>query len=124
LLVRVQIDALTNGVVVTPHRSIGSPTSLGEVSWDALPELDESWTVTIPSLSSRELWLDLDLGAVKPGEHKLNLRLQALNGAGVLDAPTHPHTVPPPEPAVEIAHTETTFSPPPSPRRNTIRKVN
>ena len=103
LLVRVQIDALTNGVVVTPHRSIGSPTSLGEVSWDALPELDESGTLAIPSLSSRELWLDLDLGAVKPGEHKLNLRLQALNGAGVLDAPTHPHTVPPPETAVEIA---------------------
>ncbi|MEI2725961.1 MAG: glycoside hydrolase domain-containing protein [Verrucomicrobiota bacterium] len=103
LLVRVQIDPLTNGVVVTPHRSIGSPTSIGDVSWDALPELDESWTLTIPSLSSRELWLDLDLGAVKPGEHKINLRLQALNGAGVLDAPTHPHTVPPPETTVEIA---------------------
>ena len=103
LLVRVQLDPPTNGVVVTPHRSIGSPTSLGEVSWDALPELDDSWTLTIPSLSSRELWLDLDLAAVKPGEHKLNLQLQALNGAGVLDAPTHPHTVPPPETAVEIA---------------------
>ena len=103
LLVRVQIDPLTNGIVVTPHRSVGVPTSLGEVAWDALPELDETGTLTIPSLTSRELWLDVDLGAAKPGEHKLNLRLKALNGAGVLDAPTHPHSVPPPETAVEIA---------------------
>ncbi len=102
LLVRVLIDPLTNGVIVTPHRSVGVPTSLGEISWDALPELDETSTLTIPSLASRELWLDVDLGAAKPGEHQIKLRLQALNGAGVLDAPTHPHTVPPPETAVEI----------------------
>ncbi len=103
LLVRVQLGPLTNGVVVTPHRSVGVPTSLGEVSWDALPELDETGTLAIPSLASRELWLDVDLGAAKPGEHQVKLRLQALNGAGVLDAPTHPHTVAPPETAVDIA---------------------
>jgi len=103
LLVRVQLDPLTNGVVVTPHRSLGGPTSLGEIAWDALPELDETATLLIPSLASRELWLDVDLGAVKPGEHQVKLKLLALNGAGVLDAPTHPHTVLPPETAVEIA---------------------
>jgi len=103
LLVRVQMEKLTNGMVVTPHRSVGVPTSLGEVSWDALPELDESWTLTIPSLQSRELWLDLDLATTKPGAHKVNLRLQALNGAGVLDAPTGPHSVPPPETRIEIS---------------------
>ncbi len=102
LLVRVQMDPLPGGVVVTPHRSVAVPTSLGEVSWDALPELDETGTLAIPSLASRELWLDVDLGAAKPGEYKVKLRLQALNGAGVLDAPTHPHAVPPPETAVEI----------------------
>ncbi|MBI3849458.1 MAG: VCBS repeat-containing protein [Verrucomicrobia bacterium] len=102
LLVRVQMDPLTNGIVVTPHRSVGVPTSLGEVAWDALPELDETATLVIPSLASRELWLDVDLAGAKPGEHKLRLRLQALNGAGVLDAPAHPHSVPPPETAVEI----------------------
>jgi len=75
---------------------------MGGISWDALPELDQSGTVTIPSLASREVWLDVDLGEAKPGEHQVKLRLQALNGAGVLDAPTHPHTVPPPETAVEI----------------------
>lgn len=103
LLVRVQIDPLTNGVVVTPHRSVAVPTSLGEVSWDAMPELDQTGTLAIPSLTSRELWLDLDLATTKPGDHQVKLRLQALNGAGVLDAPTHPHTVPPPETGVEIA---------------------
>jgi outer membrane protein assembly factor BamB len=102
LLVRVQIDALTNGLVVTPHRSVGVPTSLGEVSWDPLPELDETSTLMIPSLASRELWLDIDLAHVKPGDHHIKVRLQALNGAGVLDAPTNPHTVPPPETTIEI----------------------
>ncbi|MEK7685281.1 MAG: PQQ-binding-like beta-propeller repeat protein [Verrucomicrobiota bacterium] len=103
LLVRVRMDPLTNGVVVTPHRSVGVPTSLGDVSWDPLPALDETGTLAIPSLASRELWLDVDLGAAKPGEHQIKLRLQALNGAGVLDAPTHPHAVPPPETAVELS---------------------
>jgi hypothetical protein len=103
LLVRVQFDALTNGIIVIPHRSVGVPSSLGEVAWDALPVLDETGTLSIPSLASRELWLDVDLSAAKPGEHQIKLRLQALNGAGVLDAPTHPHTVPPPETGVEIA---------------------
>jgi len=103
LLVRVQIDALTNGLIVTPHRSVGVPTSQGEVSWDALPELDETGTLTIPSLASRELWLDIDVGTVAPGGYEIKLRFQALNGAGVLGAPTHPHSVPPPETAVQIA---------------------
>jgi outer membrane protein assembly factor BamB len=102
LLVRVQFEALTNGVIVIPHRSVAVPTSLGGVAWDALPELDETGTLTIPSLASRELWLDMDLGGVKPGDHQVRLRVQALNGAGVLDAPKHPHTVPPPETGVEI----------------------
>ena len=67
LLVQVKFDALTNGIVVVPHRSVGVPTSLGKVAWDALPELDESGTLTIPSLASRELWLDVDLPAPSPG---------------------------------------------------------
>jgi outer membrane protein assembly factor BamB len=102
LLVRVQHEPLTNGAILTVHRSIGVPTSLGEISWDALPELDESGTVTIPSFQSREIWLDLDLRELKSGDHKINLRLQALNGAGVLDGPTGPATVPPPESKIEI----------------------
>lgn len=103
LLVRVQFDALTNGLVVTPHRSVAVPTSLGETSWDALPELDETGTLAVPSLASRELWLDVDLSRAKPGEHQVKLRLQALNGAGVLDGPSSPRSVPPPETEVVLA---------------------
>jgi outer membrane protein assembly factor BamB len=102
LLVRIQIEGATNGILVTPHRSVGVPTSLGEVSWDPLPELDESATLTIPSLTSRELWLDIDLAQAKAGNQWVRVRLQALNGAGVLDAPANPHTVPPPETTVQI----------------------
>jgi len=103
LLVRVRIEGATNGVIITPHRSVGVPTSLGEVSWDPLPELDESATLTIPPLTSRELWLDIDLANAKACEQQLQVRLQALNGAGVLDAPANPHAVPPPETTVKIA---------------------
>jgi hypothetical protein len=103
LLVRVHLEPTTNDIVVTPHRSVGVPTSLGEVSWDPLPELDESATLSIPSLASRELWLDVDLGGAKAGERRLKVRLQALNGAGVLAAAEYPQAVPPPETKVEIA---------------------
>src|SRR5439155_9924731 len=74
LLVRVQIPTLTNGLIVTPHRSVAVPTSLGEESWDALPELDETGTLAIPSLASRELWLDVDVGTAAPGAHQIKLR--------------------------------------------------
>ena len=102
LLVRVVVDALTNGVVATPHRSVAVPSSQGDNSWDALPELDETGTISIPPFTSRELWLDLNLRDVKPGEHRVGVRLQSINGAGVLDGPKHPHTVPPPETTIEI----------------------
>ena len=102
LLVRVQFDALTNGLAVTPHRSVAVPTSLGEASWDALPELDETGTLAVPSLASRELWLDVDLGKGRPGDQQVKLRLQALNGAGVLDGPSSPQSVPPPETEVVL----------------------
>ncbi len=103
LLVRVLIDGLTNGVRVTPRHSLGVPTSLGEVAWDPLPELDNSATLSIPSLASRELWLDIDLADAKPCDQQvIQVRLQALNGAGVLDAPATPHSVPPPETKVLI----------------------
>ncbi len=103
LLVRLQIEAPTNGIVVTPHRSVGVPSSLGEAAWDALPELDESGTITIPSLASRELWLDMELGEGKPGWDRGRLGLQGVNGAGVVGGAAGPHTVPPPETTVEIA---------------------
>lgn len=103
LLVRVRIEGATNGIVATAHRSLGVPTSLAETSWDALPELDESATLSIPPLGTREVWLDLDLGQAQPGNRQVVVRFLALNGAGVLDSSPSPHTVPPPESSVQIA---------------------
>jgi len=103
LNVRLQIESLPDGIRLTPLRSVATPTSLGEMSWDALPELDQSGIITIPSLTSREIWLDVEIAAVQAGEHKIDLRLYALNGAGVLDAPTNPHPVPAPVTDVAIS---------------------
>ncbi|MBI5093575.1 MAG: PQQ-binding-like beta-propeller repeat protein [Candidatus Hydrogenedentes bacterium] len=101
LQVRAVLDAPAGGPVVTLLRTTPVPTSLGEVAWDAMPELDESNVIDIPSLSSRELWLDVNVGAAQPGSHRIAVKLQALNGAGVLDAPKNPHTEPAPETLVE-----------------------
>ncbi len=103
LQVRVLVDVPADGPTATPHRSVSVVTSLGETSWDPLPELDESAVMTVSSLASRELWLDVDAGGVQPGQHTVKVRLQALNGAGVIEGPRSPQAVPPPEAAVEIA---------------------
>ncbi len=99
---RIVIDNQTRGIKLTPLHSMNTVTSLGEESWDALPEIDESGIIQIPSLASREVWLDIEIGNIKPGKHDLEMTLQALNGAGVLDSPTNPHAVPAPETKVKI----------------------
>ena len=103
LNVRLQIESLPDGIRLTPLRSVATPTSVGEMSWDALPQLDESGVIGIPSLSSREIWLDVDVGAGQPGTHEIDLHLYALNGASVLDAPTNPHPVPAPVTDVAVS---------------------
>jgi hypothetical protein len=101
---RVQVSAKTQegGPSLTLRKSVDVPTSLGEVAWDPLPELDESSTLAIPSLETREAWLDIDIGSATPGSHRIEVTFHSLNGAGVLDAPTTPHSVSPPETKVEI----------------------
>jgi len=84
-------------------RSVNTITSLGNESWDPLPALDESSIITIPSLKSREVWLDLDLAHAKPGEYKIKIVFQSLNGAGIIDAPSNPHGISAPETVVEIS---------------------
>jgi len=114
LQVQVQIDSLPAGMSVTMHRSACTPSSIGEISWDALPELDESSVIEIPSLSSRELWLGIATGAVAPGSHRFKITLLALNGSGVLDAPSHPHAIPAPRSHVAVTMNVLPFSMAPS----------
>jgi chitin disaccharide deacetylase len=100
---RVVLSNTVSGIKVTLLHAINTVTSLGEESWDALPELDESGVVSIPPLSSREVWIDLELEPNSTGKQNLEFTIQALNGAGVLDAPTNPHEVPAPETKVIVA---------------------
>ncbi|MFV2067127.1 MAG: PQQ-binding-like beta-propeller repeat protein, partial [Pirellulales bacterium] len=102
LQVRVHIDVDDTGPKVVAHRSVCVPTSVGTRSWDPLPELGEASLLSIPSMASRELWLDVETGTAAPGEHPITVRLQAIDGAGVLDGPKTPRSVPPPETSVAI----------------------
>jgi outer membrane protein assembly factor BamB len=102
LQVRALINVAPGGPIVTPHRSVSVPTSLGGEAWDALPELDESAVVTVLPLKSAELWLDCDAGGARPGRYTITVRLYALNGVGVIDGSGSPQTVPPPETSVEV----------------------
>ena len=102
LQVRVHLPQPPAGLAVTPLYSIPIPTSQGEEAWDALPEMDESAVISIPSLTTREVWLDIQIGEVEPGQHALTAVFQALNGAGVMEAPANPHGVPAPETRVQL----------------------
>jgi len=102
LQVRTHLPQPPAGLVVTPHYSIPIPSSQGEDAWDALPEMDESAVISIPSLTTREVWLDIQIGDIEPGQHVLTAAFQALNGAGVMEAPANPHGVPAPETRVQL----------------------
>ncbi len=103
LQVRAIVEAPATGPAVALHYSRSVPTGAGDMSWDPLPECDDASTLAIPPLSARELWLDVEVGACAPGDHSIKVRLQALNGAGVLEAGENPPGLGPPETAVEIA---------------------
>jgi len=101
LAVRVSITS-PEGVTVTPRRALGVVTAAGNTAWDALPPLDETSIISIPSLSSAQLWLEVAVGQVAAGEHRVHVRMQALNGAGVLEAAHNEQAVAPPESSVEL----------------------
>ena len=102
LNVQVLVESEEGGPSAIVRRPVSVPTSLGERSWDPLPELDDSSVVTIPSLSSREVWFEVHIGEAAPGPHALTVRLLALDGAGVL-APRNAQPMPAPETRVEMA---------------------
>ncbi len=96
------ITKRVDGIKITPLRSLNTFTAMGEESWDSMPEIDESSIISIPSLKTREVWLDIDLANTKAGQHKIEVIFQSLNGAGIIDIPKNPHGVPAPETKVEI----------------------
>ena len=114
LQVRVVIEIAPGGPVVTPFRSIAVPTSQGGMAWDPLTELDNTSVITIPSLSASEVWLDSEFDRVKPGNYKVTIRFQALNGSGVLEGSVSNQDVPAPETDVEVNYQALPFALAPS----------
>ena len=101
LQVRVAIEA-PEGVTVVPQRAFPVPTAAGLVSWDALAELDDTRALTIPSLSTQQLWLVAATDEAAAGDRQITVHLQAINGAGVLEAPQTEQEIVPPETTVHI----------------------
>lgn len=103
LRVRVVAETAGDALGIDLFNSVDVPTSIGETSWDPLPEIDETSTVTIPPLLSREVWLDIAVAENAAGTCTAKVKFQALNGAGVFEEPSNAHDVAPPEVVAEIA---------------------
>lgn len=101
LHVQVRIEAPA-GVQVTPRQAFPVPTSNGLVSWDPLPELDQASAIAVPSLETRQLWLEVEPGNAA-GRQEITVRLLALDGAGSLDGSRRDRTVAPPETTVAVS---------------------
>lgn len=108
---RILVETSDPAVTVTPRHAISVPTSLGAMSWDPLPTLDQSGVISIPPLSTRQIWLDV-VAPTTSGKYRVTVRCLALNGAGVLET-TNPASVPPPEAQTEIDLDVLAFEPAP-----------
>lgn len=68
-----KVEKGPEGPAVTAHEVKPVPTNQGDTAWDPIVPLRGN-NVAIPSLETREIWLDVDLSGVKPGVHNVNVR--------------------------------------------------
>ena len=100
---RITIDSIPKGITCSFQQSIATIDAMGKPSWDALPEMDESRVVQIPSLSSKEIWINISCTQeMKPGHYKIPVLVQALNGSEVQDGPKSPQNVQLPVVRIEL----------------------
>lgn len=100
---RITSDSIPKGITLSIQHSVSTIDAMGKPSWDALPELDESRVVQIPSLSSKEIWITISCSQeMKPGQYKIPLLVQALNGSEVQDGPKSPQNVQLPAVRIEL----------------------
>ncbi len=102
VLVRVVTHVEDGGPKVTVLQAVAVPTAAGNVAWDAMPALDEGAVITVPSLSTREVWVDVDFADVLPGPRHVTVRFLALTGAGVVGVAPNPQDIPAPETQVVL----------------------
>jgi len=67
-----QIATQPGGPVVTAYEVKPVPSNQGTVAWDPIVPLGAR-TLAIPSLETREVWLDIDLANVAPGQHQVTV---------------------------------------------------
>jgi outer membrane protein assembly factor BamB len=79
---RIQIDQTKGGPTIVAQRSVPVITSTGETSWDPLPELDDTQSITIPPMATAELWLDATSADAAPGKSTATVRVQWLPTSG------------------------------------------
>jgi len=91
---RIEADSVPEGIKLDIHHSVATMDAFGKPAWDALPELDESRIVSIPSLSTKEIWITIscDTGT-KAGHYKIPVVIRALNGIDVQNGPASPQNV-------------------------------
>jgi len=76
--IEVGVDVESDAITVTPYEVKPVPTNQGTTAWDPIQRLHDN-RIAVPSLETREIWLDIDLGGVAAGTHTVRVRL---NGGG------------------------------------------
>ena len=64
------------------RQAIPLPAPRKERLADALPGLDEAGLVLVPGGQTRQVWVEIDTGQLKPGEHEVVFQVQPLSGPG------------------------------------------
>ncbi|MEI7828341.1 MAG: PQQ-binding-like beta-propeller repeat protein [Prolixibacteraceae bacterium] len=100
---RILTDSIPPGINITLNHSVPTIDAIGNQAWDALPELDESQMVSIPSLSTKEIWITVFCSSeVKAGHYKIPVIVQAINGTDVQNGSGSPQNMPLPTIRAEI----------------------
>ena len=68
--IRGSVQTEPEGPAVTAYEVKPVPTNQNTVAWDPITPLGRN-SVAIPSLETREVWLDIDLAGVRPGNHRI-----------------------------------------------------
>ncbi|MEE3373413.1 MAG: hypothetical protein VX346_29015 [Planctomycetota bacterium] len=67
---------------VTLRHAVPLPAPRKEALADALPRLDDAGLMLLPPGETRQLWVAVETGGLKPGRYSTHLRMQPLNAPG------------------------------------------
>ena len=89
---RLDVPPLKKGDIekqaLTVREVLPVPTQMLNLSWDALPLLNEARTVTVPPWDARQVWLTIDTAGLSPGIWEGEIRFRTLDVDSVETAPT------------------------------------